>query len=361
MKKVRVELGRDSYDIFIGSGLADETKAFLRARDYSPKTIVVTDTNIAPLYGKKIVGLLGEAGLKAEIFPVTAGENSKTLQTAEKLYTRAIEAGLDRKSAIFALGGGVTGDLAGFVAATYMRGVPFVELPTSLLSQVDSSVGGKVGVNHALGKNLIGAFYQPDAVFIDLDMLATLPKREIATGLGEIVKYGVIYDEKVFSFLEQNAEKVLSLDPEAIAYLVARSCDIKAAVVGEDEKEAGLRRILNFGHTLGHAVEQETNYLRYNHGEAVAIGMAGAAYISESLGMTDAKTVARLVSLMESLNLPVTAAACKKENIYAAIFRDKKTVGGKVNWVLMNGIGSVAIKNDVPETIVRAAIEKIIR
>ena len=237
-----------------------------------------------------------------------------------------------------------------------MRGVPFVQLPTSLLAQVDSSVGGKVAVDHALGKNLIGCFYQPDAVFIDLDLMATLPKREIATGLGEIVKYGIIYDAGFFDFLEQHPREVLALAPEAAIHMIARSCEIKAAVVSEDEKEAGLRRILNFGHTMAHAIEQETGYVRYNHGEAVAIGMAGAMGISRRLGLIDEATQARVVQLIQRLGLPTKAEGCTVDAMYAGIFHDKKTVNGTVHWVLMKGIGHTEIRADVPEDIVRAAM-----
>lgn len=290
------------------------------------------------------------------VVTIPAGESSKCLSVAEKLYTRAIELGLDRKSPIFALGGGVVGDLAGFIAATYMRGVPFVQLPTSLLAQVDSSVGGKVAVNHALGKNLIGAFYQPKGVFMDLSMMESLPKREIATGLGEIIKYGIIYDADFFAYLEQHADAVLALEREAAVHMIARSCEIKAAVVSEDEKESGLRRILNFGHTMAHAIEKETGYLRYNHGEAVAIGMIGAADISARLGMIPEADVARVEALVTRMQLPTKAEGCTVDAMYRDIFHDKKTINGKVNWVLMQGIGKVTCRNDVPEDIVREAM-----
>lgn len=356
MREVRVDLGEKSYSIYIGYGLEEKLQAFVRQAGFSNRALLITDSNIGPLYGEKVKDLLNKAGLRTEIAQIPAGENSKNLTMAEALYTKAIELGLDRKSPIFALGGGVVGDLAGFVAATYMRGVPFVQLPTSLLAQVDSSVGGKVAVNHALGKNLIGAFYQPKAVFIDLNLLATLPKREIYTGLGEIIKYGIIYDADFFAFLEQNQQAVLALEPRAVTHIIARSCEIKAAVVSQDEQEAGLRRILNFGHTMAHAIEKETGYVRYNHGEAVAIGIVGAADISEHLGLISAEENARVMNLVKALKLPVQAEGCTVENLYQDIFHDKKTVGGKVNWVLMTGIGTVLSKNDVPEDIVKQAM-----
>ncbi|MCI6085390.1 MAG: 3-dehydroquinate synthase [Selenomonas sp.] len=357
---VRVELGPQSYDIVIGHELGASLIDFVRGKRYSRQVLLVTDDNVGPLYGEQVAALLAEAGLHPVVYAIPAGESSKTLAVAEKIYTCIIEHRLDRKSPVFALGGGVVGDLAGFVASTYMRGVPFLQLPTSLLAQVDSSVGGKVAVDHALGKNLIGSFYQPDAVFIDLDFMKTLPKREIATGLGEIVKYGIIYDASFFAFLEQHPDDVLALAPEAAVHMIARSCEIKAAVVSQDEKEAGLRRILNFGHTMAHTIEQETGYVRYNHGEAVAIGMVGAADISRRLGLIDAATQERVVALIRRLGLPTKAEGCMVDAMYAGIFHDKKTVNGTVNWVLMDGIGRTVVKNDVPEDIVRAAMAGVL-
>ena len=352
-KIVRAELGKDSYDIIIGTELAASIEKFVCSAGFSARALIVSDTNVGKIYGSKLASVLRRAGLEPDLYLIPAGEHSKSLREAENIFTRAIELGLDRKSAVFTLGGGVVGDMAGFVAATYMRGVPFVQVPTSLLAQVDSSVGGKVAVNHPLGKNLIGAFYQPKAVFADLGTLKTLPKREIHTGLGEIVKYGIIYDEAFFRYLEEHAADVLELQQEAVLHVVARSCEIKAAVVSEDEKESGLRRILNFGHTMAHAIEKETGYVRYNHGEAVAIGMIGAAHISERLGMIDKATVHRVKGLIEQMRLPIKAEGCSVDAMYHDIFHDKKTVNGKVTWVLMENIGKVVCRNDVPEDIVK--------
>lgn len=360
MRKVHVELGEASYEIYIGHNLSDELEAFVQSMGFSKTALLITDTNVGSLYGARVRAILEAAGLRVAYTEVKAGECAKSLLVAETLYTKAIEAGLDRKSPIFALGGGVVGDLAGFIAATYMRGVPFVQLPTSLLAQVDSSVGGKVAVNHALGKNLIGAFYQPKAVFMDLQMMETLPKREIYTGLGEIIKYGIISDAAFFDYLEGNREAVLALEPEAAAHIIARSCEIKADVVAKDEKESGLRRILNFGHTIGHAIEKETGYTRYNHGEAVAIGMMGAAYISRDMGLIPETTVRRVRSLVEALHLPVKAEGCSVDAMYRDIFHDKKTIGGKVTWVLMEGIGRVICRSDVLEDVVRSAMRACI-
>ena len=322
------------------------------------KILLVTDENVFPHFATDLTKFIdAEIG----IFKIDAGETSKTLQEAEKIYTAAIELGLDRKSLIVALGGGVVGDLAGFAAATYLRGVPYIQIPTTLLAQVDSSVGGKTAVNHALGKNLIGAFYQPKAVFIDLETLKTLPEREIKSGLGEVVKYGIISDENFFAYLENNAEKILNRDVQTLEKIVKRSCEIKAQVVGADEKESNLRRILNFGHTIAHAVEEETDYKKYRHGEAVAVGMLAASYISEEIGKISATEVNRLKNLLERLNLMTSCEGCDVEKIFAATFRDKKVLSGKINWVLMKKIGAVEIIYDVPEKIVKNAIKKILR
>ena len=356
MRRIPVELGEKSYDIVIGHGLGKEIGAFLKTRNYSRRALVISDSNLAPLYGRHVLGILREAGLEAEIYVLPAGEKSKSLAEAEKIYTRMIGLGLDRKSPVFALGGGVVGDLAGFAAATYMRGVPFIQLPTSLLAQVDSSVGGKVAVNHALGKNLIGAFYQPKAVFMDLEMMETLPAREISTGLGEVVKYGLIYDADFFSYLESHIEEILALEHECLSHIIARSCEIKAAVVSEDEKEAGLRRILNFGHTIGHAIEKETGYARYNHGEAVAVGMVGALKLSIDSGLLAEEVLPRTERLLSALKLPRRAEGCTVDNMYEDIFHDKKTVGGRVAWVLISAIGQTVCRSDVPESAVREAM-----
>ena len=360
MRIVPVELGKNSYEIYIGNGLEQKITEFCQQADFSGKGLIVTDTNVGHLYGWWLQDLLEKAGLAADIYEIPAGESSKSMAMAEELFTKCIEAGMDRKSPVFALGGGVVGDLAGFVAASYMRGVPFVQVPTSLLAQVDSSVGGKVAVNHRLGKNLIGAFYQPKAVFMDLNTLKSLPEREIYTGLGEIIKYGIIYDAEFFKYLEDNIDSVASLASEAAAHMTARSCEIKAEVVSQDEKELGLRAILNFGHTAAHAIEKNTGYTRYNHGEAVAIGMVCAAYISKALGMIDQPTVDRVVSLILKLHLPIKAQGCSVDDLYRDIFHDKKTVGGKVKWILVQSIGRVCANSDVPEKVVREAMSRIV-
>lgn len=360
MEKIKVELGENSYEIFIGENLFEEVAKFSNAPQFSKKILIVTDENIFNIYGETLRKIFTKYESNFEIEIIPAGETSKNLKNAEKLYTSAIESQLDRKSVIIAIGGGVVGDLAGFVAATYLRGVNFIQVPTTLLAQVDSSVGGKTAVNHKLGKNLIGAFYQPKSVFIDIATLKSLPTREIKAGLGEVVKYGVISDANFFSYLEKNIEGILSGNVEVLKQIVKRSCEIKSEVVSNDEKESGLRRILNFGHTIAHAIEEETAYQKYCHGEAVAIGMIGAALISQKSGYIDAAKVARLKNLIENFGMYTYCENCGVEGVYKALFRDKKTVGGKINWVLMKDFGDVEITDKVPEKIVREALNEII-
>lgn len=360
MRIVPVQLGKKTYNIYIGHNLENTITDFFQAQQYSQRALIITDTNIAPLYADKIKKILKTIGFDAKIAIIDAGEQSKSLATAEKLYTIAINHRLDRKSPIIALGGGVVGDLAGFIAATFMRGVPFIQMPTSLLAQVDSSVGGKVAVNHNLGKNLIGAFYQPQAVFMDLEMIKTLPVREISTGLGEVIKYGYIYDYEFYTYLIEHQQAILKLEPTVLTHIIARSCEIKADVVAQDECEAGLRAILNFGHTLAHAIEKETNYTLYNHGEAVAIGMIGAAKLSYKLGLIKQNIVDDMCVLLTAMNLPIKAKSCNAINIYKDIFHDKKTINGQVTWVLLEKIGKVCLCKDVPEKLVKETIQELL-
>ena len=361
MEKIKVELGENSYNIFIGENLFDDAAKFVLNSDFSKKILVVTDENIFKIHGKNLREIFSRyEDINFEIEVIPPGETSKIFYEVENLYTCAIESNLDRKSVIMAVGGGVVGDLAGFVAATFLRGVNFIQVPTTLLAQVDSSVGGKTAINHKLGKNLIGAFYQPKAVFIDVATLKTLPLREIKAGLAEVVKYGVICDTKFFEYLEQNIEGILGGNVEDLKHIIKRSCEIKAEVVSRDEKESGLRKILNFGHTIAHAIEEETGYTKYSHGEAVAIGMIGAASISQALGYVDAEKVARLKNLIENFGMYTHAKGCNVEGVYNALFRDKKVIGGKLNWVLMKDFGKVEIYDNVPEKIIKEALTKII-
>ena len=351
MEKVFVDLGAASYEIFIDENILSNVADFVDGK--FTKVLLVAQEKILIMHGKNLVDGLEARDISYTVATIPDGETSKSLQEAEKLFTRAIEFGLDRKSVVIALGGGVVGDLAGFVAATFMRGVPLIQIPTTLLAQVDSSVGGKTAVNHPLGKNLIGAFHQPRAVFIDLNCLTTLPEREIKSGLGEVVKYGVISDKNFFAYLEDNADKILQRDLKTFAHIVKRSCELKAEVVAADERESGLRRILNFGHTLAHAIEEQTHYKKFRHGEAVAIGMVAAARLSFELGKTSAANVIRLENLLQSFGIVTSCAGLDADKLYRVTFRDKKAVGGVVNWVLMRDFGEVEISSDVPEMVAK--------
>lgn len=360
MNEVRVNLGERSYSIHIGDHILETIGEKMLDFSFSRTALIISDTNVAPLYLDTVANSVRSAGFTVHTAIVEAGEQSKAFSVAESLFTICIEKGLDRKSPIIALGGGVVGDLAGFIAASYLRGVPFIQIPTSLLAQVDSSVGGKVAVNHALGKNLIGAFYQPKFVLIDTSTLTTLPMRELSTGLAEVIKYGLIADRDLFDYLSAHHSAVLSLDKEAIRYLVTRSCEIKADVVTRDEKESSLRMILNFGHTAAHAIEADTKYLRYNHGEAVAIGMVAAARISQSLGYINDAAVRAIEDQIAAYRLPLSTEMCREEDLFRLLYHDKKMVGGKLNWVLLTAIGTTKIQSDIEETIIHQALESIL-
>lgn len=359
MVQVKVELGCDSYTIYVGSGSLLRLNELKTSMRLSSTALLITDETVGALYGEQVVRMLEQAGFQVQIKTIVPGEESKSLSAAEEIYTKAIAMRLDRLSPIVALGGGVVGDLAGFVAATYMRGVPFIQIPTSLLAQVDSSVGGKVAVNHPLGKNMIGAFYQPKMVLIDPAMLDSLPERELATGLAELIKHGLIRDSRLFAELEQDYAAVWQKDKALFTRLISRSCRIKADVVQQDEKETDVRMILNFGHTIGHAIEKATNFA-YSHGEAVAIGMYGAALISRDVGLCSQQTVEQVCGILQKYRLPLQVRGCTAGQLAAYLLRDKKAINGKINWVLLTGIGSVVVRNDIPEQIVLSAIAHII-
>ena len=325
MEKVRVELGDRSYDICIGSNILGKIGSKLKSLSVSPKTAIVSNPAVYRLYGKKVLNSIKSSGFDVIPVIIPDGEKYKDISIVQKIYGELLMHRLDRKSALIALGGGVIGDITGFVASTYMRGIDYIQIPTTLLAQVDSSVGGKTGVNHKLGKNMIGTFYQPKLVWIDIDTLKTLPKRELRAGLAEVIKYGVIWDSKLFKFLEENKEKILSLNKKALGYLIKRSCEIKAAVVSKDERESGLRAILNYGHTIGHAIETVTGYKKYLHGEALAIGMFIEAEIAESLKLLKEKTVQRIKSLIESYGLPTKIPVrINRNTLLASMQLDKK-------------------------------------
>mgnify|MGYP001393643899 CR=1 FL=1 len=308
MHKIKVNLKERSYDIIVGKGTLKDCPS-LKAAVSGRRCLVITDSNVGSLYGQPVLASLRKAGAEASMVSFKAGESSKNIDTYGKLLRQACRAGLDRSSVIVALGGGVVGDVAGFVAASYMRGISFVQIPTTLLAMVDSSVGGKTGFDLPEGKNLVGAFWQPSLVVIDTDTLGTLPKREVRCGLAEVVKYGVIMDEKFFSFLEKNMKSISSMDHKTFEKIISRCCELKAKVVCADEREtSGLRAILNYGHTFGHAVETVTGYGKYAHGEAVAIGMCMAATLSIACNKFPPESEARQKSLLEAVGLPTAAA-----------------------------------------------------
>ncbi len=347
---VPVNLGDRAYEIHIGAGVLGQLGALCAEAGLKGKCLVITDENVGEHYAKPALQSLETAGYTAGMTTLSPGEQTKCGDRVFELYSRCIESGLDRHSFIVALGGGVVGDLAGYVAATYLRGIPFVQVPTSLLAMVDSSVGGKTGINIPEGKNLVGAFYQPQLVLADLDTLKTLPLRELRAGLAEVVKYGIIYDAMFFNELEASSQQLADLgDIELLAQVVGRCCEIKARVVAQDEREGGLRAILNFGHTAGHALEKVAGYGEYVHGEAVAIGSVFAARASVELTGLSPADCDRIEKIFQALGLPVNAPGYKWADLREALAVDKKTVGGMPKFVLSSEIGTVSIGNEIPE------------
>jgi 3-dehydroquinate synthase len=351
MPTVNVSLGERSYAIEIGAGL-DRAGEALRGLGFGPKMALVTNPTVKQLYGKQLIDSLKAGGFRVMSIEVPDGEQYKNLDWANAIYTALLTNGFDRKSALVALGGGVIGDLTGFAAATFMRGVPFVQVPTTLLAMVDSSVGGKTGVNHPMGKNMIGAFYQPKKVLMDLGVLKSLPKEEFLSGMAEVIKYGIIRDAPFFEYLETNREKILDLDPEALNHIIRRSCEIKAEVVSHDERDAGLRAILNFGHTVGHAIETAGNYTM-RHGEAVAIGMVYASRLAQKTGLCGAEVPERVERLIRSYGLPADLSALKRRpgvtELMDTLQIDKKAEAGKVRFVLPKKIGEVVVTKEWDE------------
>jgi 3-dehydroquinate synthase len=348
MHTVKVDLGDRSYDIELGAGL-DQAGARLKGLGLGRKIALVTNPLIKKLHGQRIVDSLKSAGFLVMSVEVPDGEQYKNLDWANAIYTALLTNSFDRKSALVAFGGGVIGDLTGFAAATFMRGVPFVQVPTTLLAMVDSSVGGKTGVNHPMGKNMIGAFYQPKKVLMDLGVLETLPREEFLSGMAEVIKYGVIFDAEFFGYLDKNRDKILSLDPEALVHIIKRSCEIKAEVVSKDEREGGLRAILNFGHTVGHAIETAENYTM-RHGEAVAIGMVYASRLAHKTGLCDASVPERVEKLIASYGLPTSISTLGRRPSVVELMDtmqiDKKAEGGKMKLVLPKKIGEVVITKE---------------
>jgi 3-dehydroquinate synthase len=353
---IRVALRERSYDIEIGHGSLSQSADFISSRLKCTRAVVITDDNVKTLHAEKVARSLADAGIRAEILSVPAGESSKSVAQADRLWTDLVGLKADRKTVVIAAGGGVIGDLAGFLAATYARGLPFIQIPTTLLAQVDSSVGGKVGINLPQAKNIVGAFWQPAGVLIDLDALSTLPDREYRSGLAEVVKYGVILDAKFFEYLEQHVNQLLARDTQGLEHIVARSCRLKADVVEQDEREeTGLRAVLNYGHTFCHAIETVTGYGRFLHGEAVAIGMVCASRLAELLGRIDSRLTQRQVGLLAGLGLPTAIPGLDHDELLAAMQHDKKVENGRLRFVLPSRMGKVDIVSEVDPELVRQA------
>lgn len=360
MRTVKVPLADRSYPILIGSGLLADLGVQCARLKLGRRCAVISDATVARRYRKPALASLKAAGFEPIFISQPAGEQAKTLKNVQACYDQLAKHRLERGSFVVALGGGVVGDLGGFVAATYLRGIDFVQVPTTLLAQVDSSVGGKVGVNLPAGKNLVGSFYQPKLVLCDLDTLGTLPAREFRAGLAEVIKYGIIYDAKLFRRLERDLPKLLAQDPATLSAVIARCCQIKAEVVGQDEKEAGLRAILNFGHTIGHGLEAISQYGKYLHGEAISIGQVAAAKISSELTGLPAANVDRIAAIFAATGLPteVKLNAAQTKRLFAAMKLDKKVSGGEIKFVLAESIGRVKIGQSVPDAAVRRALRK---
>ncbi|MDO9399981.1 MAG: 3-dehydroquinate synthase [Polaromonas sp.] len=358
-QQVLIALGERSYAIAIGAGLLGDPAAY-RNLPSASTALIVSNGTVAPLYAQPLQRALQAHYQRVLLLTLPDGEMHKDWPTLQLIFDALLANACDRKTVLFALGGGVVGDMTGFAAACYMRGVPFVQVPTTLLAQVDSSVGGKTGINHPLGKNMVGAFYQPQRVICDLDVLKTLPPRELSAGLAEIIKYGPIADMAFFGWIEANIEALLAREPVALAYAIGRSCEIKAAVVGQDERESGLRAILNFGHTFGHAIESGLGYGQWHHGEGVGCGMVMAAHLSQRLGLVDAAFVSRLRTLVQRAGLPVTGpklSPVDNAGRYLELMRvDKKAEAGEIRFVVIDGPGSAALRS-APDALVREVID----
>jgi 3-dehydroquinate synthase len=358
MRIVQVSLGHRSYAIKVGSGLLSRLGVECAQLKFGQRCAVITDANVGKHFAKAALKSLSASGFEPVLITVPAGEKSKRVAMVEKCYDQLAAHRLERKSFIVALGGGVVGDLAGFVAATYLRGIPFVQVPTTLLAQVDSSVGGKTGVNLKSGKNLVGAFYQPRLVLCDLDVFKTLPKREYLSGLAEVIKYGIIFDATLFKQLERNLPKLLQRDTATLRAIVARCCEIKAEVVGQDETESGLRAILNFGHTIGHAIENSSGYGKFLHGEAISIGQVAASKLSQKFLGLPSGEVARIEKLFVQAGLPVKMKfnTAQRQKLFSAMKLDKKVSAGEITFVLAQKIGKVVWNQKVPAELIESVL-----
>jgi len=362
MERIRVNLEtsrKDSYEIFIGEDIVDPVGVITKVKNHVDRYVIITDSNVNPLYGKMVTERFEQTAIPVDVVEIPAGESSKSLDTVLDVARQLIRLKVSRKSLLIALGGGVVGDVAGFVASIYMRSIPYIQIPTTLLAQVDSSVGGKTGVDLPEGKNLLGTFYQPKAVYIGLSFLKTLSEEDLANGLAEIIKYSIIADNNLFEFLEQESDGIKKRKPSLMESLVGRSCKIKADIVEMDEKELGLRRILNFGHTLGHALEAASGF-GLSHGEAVSIGIVGAANISHRLDYLDTAPYTKIVDLIKHYELPTKIpAGLETARILDFMATDKKAVGGQLHFVLVKKIGVPFVTPEVPSGVVVEAIEEL--
>ncbi len=351
---VQIDLDERGYPILIGTRLLGQSATYADV-PHAHTALIVTNTTVGPRYAAALRGALAPHYARVLEVALPDGEAHKDWTTLNRIFDELLGHGCDRKTVLFALGGGVVGDMTGFAAACYMRGVPFVQVPTTLLAQVDSSVGGKTAINHPLGKNMIGAFYQPQLVVCDLDVLDSLPARELSAGLAEVIKYGPIADMAFLEWVEANLDALLARDKAALAHAVRRSCEIKAWVVGQDEREGGLRAILNFGHTFGHAIEAGLGYGQWLHGEAVGCGMVMAAHLSHRLGLVDAGFVQRLTALIQRAGLPVRGPALGAERYLELMRVDKKAEGGEIRFVLIDGPGKATMR-PAPDAWVREVL-----
>ncbi len=356
-----VTTATENYPVFLGWGILEELGKRMRNAGLSGTAHIVSDDTVFPLYGARVAKILEDAGFAVDSLVVPQGERSKSFETAVKIYDWLVDCRAERGDNIVALGGGVVGDLAGFVAATFARGLPLIQVPTSLVGMVDSSIGGKVAVNHPQGKNLIGAFYQPRVVIADTQVLTTLPRRELVSGWAEVIKHAMIRDPLLLELLEERTEKLLVLERAATSDVVARNAAIKAKIVSEDEKEQGIRIILNYGHTIAHGLEAATDYERFLHGEAVAIGMVGAAMISREVGLLSQEVVDRQKALLERFGLPAGFSGVDIERLLRAMDLDKKVRSKRVRWVLLRGIGQPVVRDDVHGEVAVGAIRKLLQ
>jgi 3-dehydroquinate synthase len=359
LHQVPIELGDRSYPISIGTGLLGDPATWASVPQ-AAQALIVTNTTVAPLYAAALERALAGRHKAIHVAALPDGEEHKNWQTLNLIFDALLENACDRKTVLYALGGGVVGDMTGFAAASYMRGVPFVQVPTTLLAQVDSSVGGKTAINHPMGKNMIGAFYQPRLVVCDLDTLATLPPRELSAGLAEVIKYGPIADLAFLAWLESNIDRLMARETAALAHAVRRSCEIKAWVVGQDERETGLRAILNFGHTFGHAIEAGLGYGQWLHGEAVGCGMVMALHLSQRLGLIGMDFVERITALLRRARLPVIGPALGAGRYLELMRVDKKAEAGEIKFVVIDRPGSAAVRA-APDGLVREVIEHCCR